>query len=110
MADLQLNIEYKTLPNRVLLSTMTILSPVWAILIPVALGLFIGHTINRPSDLPLYLTIFFSMAFVSVQLSCLGLTAFAEDKYIHISKNGIAFPLSFLGRLRAGRNRDWTEL
>ena len=110
MADLQLNIEYKSLPNKVLLSAMTILFPVWAIFIPASLGLFIGHIIRNPAEIPLHVTILGCISLIAVLLVFLGLTAFAEDKYIHISKNGIAFPLSFLHRLRAGRNRGWTDL
>jgi tRNA A-37 threonylcarbamoyl transferase component Bud32 len=110
MADLQLHIEYKSLPNRVLMSAMTILFPVWAIFVPATLGLFIGNIIKNPAETPLYVTILGCISLIAILLVFLGLTAYAEDKYINVSKNGIAFPLSFLRRLRAGRNRGWTDL
>ncbi len=110
MADLQLHIEYKNLPNKVLMSAMTILFPVWAIFIPASLGLFIGHVMRNPAEIPLHVTILGCVSLIVSVLAFLGLTAYAEDKYIHISKNGIAFPLSFLRILRAGRNRGWTDL
>ncbi len=110
MADLQLHIEYRSLPKRVLLSSITILFPVWAILIPALLGFVIGNTIIRPALIPSNIVILVCCSLVFLQMALLGLSAFSEDKYIHISKNGIAFPLSFLFRLRAGRNREWTDL
>jgi len=110
MADLQIHIEYKTLPNKIILLGMTVLFPVWAILGPAALGLFIGHTIIHPSAFPLSFTVYVCLAVFALLLICIGLTAFAEDKYIHISKSGIAFPLLFSRKLRAGRNRNWAEI
>lgn len=110
MADLQINIEYKNRPAKILLSVMTFLFPVWAIVLPAALGLFIGNTIVHSQFLPLMYTVIGCLSLIVFMLMGVFITGFAEDKHIHISKDGIAFPLLFILRLKLRRDRNWTEL
>ena len=110
MADLQLHIEYKNLPNKVILLCMTALFPVWAIIGPATFGLLLGQIIKNPGTFPLDTTVYTCIAIIALLLISIALTAFAEDKYVHVSKSGIAFPLLFLTRLRAGRNRNWSDI
>ncbi len=110
MADLQINIEYKNRPAKILLSAMTFLFPIWAIILPACLGLFIGNTIMHSDSLPLSFTVIGCMSLIFLMSTGILLAAFAEDKHIHLSKDGIAFPLLFLLRLNFRRDRNWPEL
>jgi tRNA A-37 threonylcarbamoyl transferase component Bud32 len=106
MADLQVPIEYKNQQTKYLLSLMTIMFPVWAVIAPATLGIILAHLISHVGS-DSWLTLAGLMIFT---LLAIGIAAFSEDKYIHISKDGIAFPLLFLPKLKLRRFRSWTEL
>ena len=106
MADLQVPIEYKNPQTRNLLSVMTIMFPVWAVIAPAMLGVILAHFISHVGS-DSWLTLAGLMIFT---LMAIGITAYSEDKHIHISKDGIAFPLLFLPKLKLRRFRTWAEL
>ncbi len=110
MAELQLKIRYRTLPGRVGLSLMTILFPVWAVVLPGMLGYFIGCTLQNPASVTAMAILTTWAGLMSAIVMCIVLTAIAEDNRIHASKEGITFPLFMLPRLRFKRNLDWSEL
>lgn len=110
MAELEVKIQYKTLPAKVAVKTMFYTFPVWAVLVPACLGMFIGHIISFPYSLPVVMTIVICFLIAGVFLLSLMTTAVAEDNKIHFSKDGLAFPLFMLPLLKFRRNRAWEEL
>jgi tRNA A-37 threonylcarbamoyl transferase component Bud32 len=107
MADLQVPIEYKNQETKHLLTVMTVMFPLWAIIAPAMLGATLANIISHTSQESSALTI---VGLVIFTLSAIAVTAFSEDKHIHISKDGIAFPILFLSRLKLRRFRSWAEL
>jgi predicted Ser/Thr protein kinase len=110
MAELQLTIPYKTLPARIVFSGMCALFPLWAVVAPAALGFFIGCTLSNPAALPPWATITGCIGLLLFTIFSVVITALAEDNRIHVSKDGLAFPLFMLPRLGFRRNRSWVEL
>lgn len=110
MAELQLKILYKTAWSRVLFWTMTCLFPLWAIVVPSALGMLISRIIQRPETVPLHFAVLMSVSMVAFTVLSVILTALAEDNCIYVSKDGISFPPFMLPRLKFRRNRMWNEL
>lgn len=110
MAELQLAVPYKTLPNRIAFTTMCVLFPVWSIIAPAALGFFISRAIMYPYAVAFGATIIGCLTLLSIILAGIGMTAIAEDNEIHVSKDGISFPLFLLPKLQYRRARAWSEL
>jgi Serine/threonine protein kinase len=110
MSEFQLTIPYKTQVARLALASTYLLLPVWSLLLPITLGLFLGWLIRNPTGVNLS-----AMAVVCVSLfllAALGMvwSALAEDNKIHLSKNGVSFPPFLLPALRFRRNFLWAEL
>ncbi|MGD9681691.1 MAG: serine/threonine protein kinase [Candidatus Obscuribacterales bacterium] len=109
-SDLELSVSYKTLPTRVGFTIMCALLPVWALMAPIVLGLFIGHITRNPGDASSWATMIICLGLLSIYIGGVLLTAFTEDDKLFVSKDGIAFPLFLLPLLKLRRNRGWTEL
>lgn len=107
MADFEVPIEYKNRQIKRLLTVMTVMFPLWAIVVPAMLGIIIAQFIVHATFSSPW---FEPVACVCFTLLAIAITAFAEDKHIHISKDGIAFPLLFLPLLKSRRFRGWAEL
>ncbi len=110
MADLELSLRYKTLPTRVGFGVMCALVPVWSLMAPILLGLFIGYMYRNPQAASSYATIVVCFTLLSIYVLGVLMTAVTEDDRLYVSKDGIAFPLFMLPRLAFRRNRSWTEL
>lgn len=110
MAELQLTIRYKTLPGRIALSIMTVLFPVWALVLPCWLGYFIGSTLQDPASVSAINIITMWSGMLLSIVACVVITAIAEDNKIHVSKDGITFPLFMLPKLKFQRHLNWTDL
>jgi tRNA A-37 threonylcarbamoyl transferase component Bud32 len=110
VAELELSIHYKTLPNRIGFGIMCLALPFWALFIPVCLGLFISMLLSHPGSIPANLTFWTLLWLSAIPILSVVLTAFFEDDRIYISKNGIAFPPFILPFLGFKRNRSWAEL
>src|SRR5581483_4994451 len=100
MAELQVTVPYKTLPSRVVFTVMCSLFPVWAILMPAALGFFIGSTLSHPGSIPAWATTWVLFTMLGFTLSSIAITAIAEDNRLHLSKDGVAFPPFLLPRMQ----------
>ncbi len=110
MAELQLSVRYTTLPMKIGFGVMCALVPVWALLAPILLGLFIGYVTKSPEIIGSWYTSFICLVLLSTYVGGVLLTAITEDDRLFVSKDGIAFPLFLLPFLRFRRNRNWTEL
>lgn len=110
MAELELAVKYKNLPNRIGFGVMSLLFPVWALFAPFCLGLFIDLIIQRPDAFSPVLTATVMLAMAAVPLLGVMLTALFEDDRIYITKGGISFPLYLVPFLGFRRNRSWAEL
>lgn len=110
MAELEVKIQYKTLPAKVAVKTMFYTFPLWAVIVPACLGIFIGHVVVFPSTIPVLATIAICFLIAGIFFASLMTAAVAEDNKIHFSKDGLAFPLFMLPLLKFKRNRAWEEL
>lgn len=110
MAELQLSVRYTTLPMKIGFGVMCALVPVWALLAPVLLGLFIGYITKSPEQMSSWTTSFICLVLLAVYVGGVLLTAVTEDDRLFVSKDGIAFPLFLLPFLKFRRNRSWSEL
>lgn len=110
MADLQLSIRYRTLPNKIGFAIMCILLPVWALFAPLLLGLFVLFTLSNPTAMAPHLTMMVIAALAAIPIFSIMLTAFFEDDRMFISKDGISFPLFMVPFLQFRRHRSWAEL
>lgn len=110
MAELQLSVRYTTLPMKIGFGVMCALVPVWALLAPILLGLFIGYVTRYPQVISSWTTSFICFTLLGTYIGGVLLTAITEDDRLFVSKDGIAFPLFLLPFLKFRRNRNWTEL
>lgn len=108
MAELELTVHCKTLPNRVGFTVMCALFPVWALIIPTCLGLVSSMLMQYPVGSVAAFYLLFALA--SVPVLSVFLTAFFEDDRLNLSKDSISFPLFMMMSLRMRRNRSWAEL
>jgi tRNA A-37 threonylcarbamoyl transferase component Bud32 len=110
MAELELSVRYKTAPARAGFGVMCALFPVWGLLAPILLGLFIGHVYRNPHLATSFATLIICFGLLGVNLIGLIMTAFTEDDKLYVSKDGISFPLFMMPFLQMRRNRSWSEL
>lgn len=110
MAELELSLRYKTLPTRIGFGVMCVLVPVWSLMAPILLGLFIGYMYTNPQAATSMATMIVCISLLSVYVMGMLLTAVSEDDRLYVSKDGISFPLFMLPRLSFRRNRSWNEL
>lgn len=110
MADLQLSIRYRTLPNKIGFAVMCILLPVWALFAPLMLGLFVLFTLSNPGLLAIHLTLMVIAVLTAIPIGSIMLTALFEDDRLFVSKDGISFPLFMVPFLKFRRHRSWLEL
>jgi hypothetical protein len=110
MAELELSIRYNTLAHRIGFVVMCVLFPVWALIVPIMLGLFVTCVALTTTHVPVLPAILLVAALFSAFMLGLVLTATAEDDRMFISKAGFAFPPLFIPANRFRRSRVWTEL
>ena len=101
---------YTTRPARLGIHTLALLFPVWGILLPTMLALFILLLLRLPADIPLVYSLGLVGGMVSVFALCLSCALICDDDKIHVSKDGITFPLRFLPTLKWRRQFKWEEL
>lgn len=110
MAELNVVVPYRSVPLKVVFTSMCAVFPLWAVIVPAILGFLIGRAFAYPGVMPPHLVAVGCTALLTTMLSCLALSAVSENNRIHISKDGLCFPPSFLPRLGFKRNRNWSEL
>lgn len=89
---------------------LALLFPVWGVVAPAALTLFLVLLIRLPAhiSLPLSLSIIFGLlAFI---LICAFYAVLYDDDQIRVSKEGISFPLKFWADLKNKTQFKWSEL
>jgi len=108
VAELELTVHCKTLPNRIGFGVMCTLFPLWALIIPTCLGLVSAMLMQYPIQAALA---FYMLSVLAViPLACIFFTALFEDDRLNLSKDSMSFPLFMLFGLRFRRNRSWQEL
>jgi hypothetical protein len=110
MAELELSIRYNTLAHRIGFILMCILFPVWSLIAPVMLGLFVTCMAFSTTHVPLLGALLVVLGLLSISFAGMVMTSIAEDDRLFISKNGFAFPPLFIPANRFRRGRVWTEL
>lgn len=110
MAELQVNVPYKTALARVGYVIMCCLLPVWALAAPAALGFIIGRALGWKDFLPTHMVVAATLGLLAFIILSIFLTALAEDNRISVSKSGITFPLFCLPFLGFKRHLLWTEM
>lgn len=110
MAELELAVKYRNLPNKIGFAVMSLLFPAWALVVPFCLGLFIDFIIQRPDCMPPMITAMVLIGMAIVPVMGVLLTALFEDDRLYITKSGISFPLYLVPFLKFRRNRSWAEL
>jgi tRNA A-37 threonylcarbamoyl transferase component Bud32 len=108
VAELELALSYKNLPARIGLYTMTAMMPVWAIIVPFCLGLFIPFIISQP--VPVLTAALIVLTLTLIPVVCIAIAAICEDDRILVSKEGLAFPLFMMPALQFKRERHWGDL
>lgn len=108
MAELEVSVSYRTKPARVGLLTMMCLMPLWAIVIPFCLGLFLVLLVKQP--VALIPAVFALGTLLAVPILSVLVAAICEDDRLLITKEGLAFPLLFLPELQFRRERLWSDL
>jgi hypothetical protein len=110
VAELELSIRYKTLPVKVGLGVMSVLFPVWALVLPFCLGLFISLLIQSAATIPPLVAAAVLLGLLLLPVLGILMTAVCEDDRILVSKEGLAFPLFMLPALGYRRERVWSDL
>ncbi len=110
MAELQLTVPYRSVPAKIVFSSMCALFPFWAIIAPAGLGFLIGKALATPESISVAATILGCISLLSFTLLAIAITAFSEHNRIHVSKDGISFPAFLLPALKFRRTRNWSEL
>jgi tRNA A-37 threonylcarbamoyl transferase component Bud32 len=85
------------------------LMPVWAIIVPFCLGLFIALLVTQQGVAPIPAAIVLA-ALTLIPAASVALAALCEDDRITVSKEGLAFPLMMMQRLNFRRERLWSDL
>src|SRR5438477_13172594 len=89
---------------------MGVLFPVWALVLPFCLGLFISLLIQSATAIPPLMAAGVLLGLVLLPVLGVLLTAVCEDDRILVSKEGLAFPLFMLPGLGFRRERVWSDV
>lgn len=110
MAVMNLTLKYKSPRARLVYIIMMACLPIWEIGAPIAIGYIIGLVMSKLMSLPFtFVVTSIPLLFALIAISIL-ITAVAEDNRIHLSKDGLSFPLFLLPQLKYRRARLWTDL
>lgn len=110
MSRFELEMRYSTPPMRYLVRTLALLFPLWGVILPVALALFIFLLLRLPANIPLISSLSIICTFVFLSVGCLVVALISDDDKIRVSKDGLTFPLRFWPGLRFTSVYSWDEL
>lgn len=110
MAELELSIRYRTAPARLGVTLMGALLPVWGLIVPFCMGLFVSQILTHPASIAPLITFMVVATMLMIPVLSVLATAICEDDRILVSKEGLAFPLLILPMLKFRRERLWSEL
>ncbi len=89
---------------------MGILFPLWALVVPFCLGLFLSLVFKMPGSLPPVITIAVLTTLMAIPVVSIVLSAICEDDRLLVSAEGMSFPLLMLPGLGFRRERLWSDL
>lgn len=110
VAELEISVQYKSVPARAGMFTMGLLMPVWAIIVPFCLGLFIALLLQMPGRVTPVSAALVLLGLIVVPIIAIVVSAICEDDRLLISKEGLSFPIRMLPILRFRRERVWADL
>ncbi|CAN5712261.1 hypothetical protein BH10CYA1_BH10CYA1_06600 [soil metagenome] len=112
MAELELAVKYKPLPAKVGFGIMTVLMPIWAIIVPFIFGLFLTMVITSWGQLSVAALPLAGVLLVlgAIPVLAILMAAVCEDDRVVVSKEGLSFPLFMMPKLRFRRERHWNDL
>ncbi len=112
MAELELAVKYKPLPAKIGFGIMTVLMPIWAIIVPFIFGLFLTMVITSWGQLTVAAVPVAGVLLLlgSIPIIAILMAAVCEDDRVVVSKEGLSFPLFMMPKLRFRRERQWNDL
>ncbi len=110
MAELEISVQYKSVPARAGMFAMGLLMPVWAIIVPFCLGLFISLLLQSPDRVTPMSAAMVLIGLILIPIVAIVVSAICEDDRLLISKEGLSFPVRMLPILRFRRERVWSDL
>jgi len=110
LAEFELQMKYTTRPIQAGMRLIALLFPVWGIVLPVLLVLFIVILLRLPANIPLLSSLLIIASMLSGITVCSFLAFYLEDDLIRVSKEGLAFPLRLLPDLQYRREFAWKDL
>ena len=110
MAELNLTLRYKFMPARVVFISMMAALPIWEVAAPIGVGYIISLIMRQPETVPFWVTVTGIPGLLLFIAGSIAVTGCAEDNRLHLSKDGMSFPLFLLAQLKFRRARQWSEL
>jgi len=90
--------------------TLALLFPAWGVVAPAALTLFLILLIRLPAHISLPVSLGIIFGLLALILLCAFYAVLYDDDQIHVSKEGISFPLKFWADLKQQSQFKWSEL
>jgi hypothetical protein len=110
VAELQLAIPYRARFSSLALASVIVLLPLWSLVTPAVLGIFVGWVMTNLSSCPPFATALVISVLLGTMIFGFLLSGLVEENKLHISKNGIAFPPFLMPFLQFRRHKFWNEL
>ncbi len=110
MAELNVTIKYRDPMALLLFVIMCVLMPLWLIVAPVSLFNFVCSVFTDPGAFPPEKIVSVFLSLFAFTAACVMATVVGEDNRIHVSKDGLAFPLFLMSKLKFQRHASWIEL
>ena len=110
MNHFQLKVRHRNKTLRAWMHVLAVLFPVWAVLVPVTLGLFVLLLLRLPANLHWLYAVEIILGLTSTTAICGLLALICDDDCFRITQDGIQFPLRFAIPLRGKLFRTWDEL
>jgi hypothetical protein len=102
--------KHSTPVEKVNMRALAMLFPVWGVIAPAALALFLILLIRLPAHISLLLSLEIIAGLLAFISLCAFYAVFYDDDQIRVSKDGISFPLKFWADLKNKSQFKWSEL
>lgn len=110
MNHFQLRIRHRDNVLRAAMHLLAVLFPVWAVLVPITLALFVLLLLRLPANLNWLYALEIIFALAGTTALCAISALICDDDCLRITQDGIQFPLRFALALRGKLFRSWEEL
>ncbi|MBS1990812.1 MAG: serine/threonine protein kinase [Cyanobacteria bacterium SZAS LIN-3] len=110
MAEFALSMKYASAVEKANMHALALLFPIWGVVAPAALALFLLLLIRLPAHVSLALSLAIIAGLLAFILICTFYAVLYDDDQIKVSKEGIAFPLKFWADLKNKSQFPWSEL